>query len=223
MHWVRGAFRPYDYFLLSLRLLEFLFNQLPFANRTNNRTGQLHQDIREGVSPGFRPDDLQLSKQQVAWWEVLKLCWAWDPSMRKSAWLILELLTLFHHEMRVIRSQPIDIPGSAWAIELIRRRLEPSPMHLEGDFTPYSYIEPSPMSTSTRNRDSSKPLSVVMTSRSNSQRDPMIISPNLSGTRISMPMSISPGSVSNLPRTRPQSTKSSVANPSHLKYSILPE
>jgi hypothetical protein len=139
----------------------------------------------------------------------------------------------------------IDIPKHVWEIERsLRQRvldievkledqlahkedkfdytlpgdIGPSPMQL--DFIPQSYVEPSPMSTSTRNRNLSNPPSVLMTSRGNSQHDPMIISPKLSGTQH---MSISPASVSNLQRTRPQSTKSSVANPSHLRHSTLPE
>lgn len=208
----------------------------------------MQDDIRKGVCPGNLPDDLQLSTEVIAWWNVLELCWAWDPNMRKSAEVILELLTIVQDVNR--NAEPINIPKTAWEIERsLRQRIfdievqledqlahkadnfdctlpgdvGTSPMQLEEDFIPHSYIAPSPISTSTRNRDSSKPRSVLMTSLSNSQREPMSISPNLSATRLSMHMSISPASVSNLQRTRPQSTKYSVANPSHLRYSTLPE
>ncbi|KIM30182.1 hypothetical protein M408DRAFT_56274, partial [Serendipita vermifera MAFF 305830] len=63
--------------------LEFIFSQIPYSNRKNNLRGGIYSDIKRGMLPGQRPDDL--SPTSEFYWTLLVECWNLDPSKRPDA------------------------------------------------------------------------------------------------------------------------------------------
>ncbi|KIM30187.1 hypothetical protein M408DRAFT_56231, partial [Serendipita vermifera MAFF 305830] len=63
--------------------LEFIFLQMPYSNRKNNFRGVIYSDIKGGMPPGQRPDDLSASSEYH--WTLLVECWNLDPAKRPNA------------------------------------------------------------------------------------------------------------------------------------------
>lgn len=83
IHWPWGALVYMFMLYLVLILYQFIFLQLPYANRKNNARGNIFLDIRNKVPPARRPSDLHIHFSDL--WNILEECWQIDPSERPSA------------------------------------------------------------------------------------------------------------------------------------------
>lgn len=60
--------------------MQFLFRQPPYSHRKTNKRGEIFADIRAGVPPAVRPDDI--APDIAALWGILEVCWCVNPEMR---------------------------------------------------------------------------------------------------------------------------------------------
>lgn len=102
--------------------LVFIFLQIPYATRENNKFGDISRDIRDGIPPAVQSDSLSTEASHV--WSVLERCWGIVPDMRASTVCILKAL----QQMTPLNSQHnIEFPSPLLPASL------PRELSLEGD------------------------------------------------------------------------------------------
>ncbi|KIM30189.1 hypothetical protein M408DRAFT_22230 [Serendipita vermifera MAFF 305830] len=82
-----------DVYAMGCIGLEFIFLQIPYSKRKNNLRGAIHSDIRRGVPPGQRPDDLSPTSEYH--WTLLVECWNLDPTQRPNSTQLLRRLMVW--------------------------------------------------------------------------------------------------------------------------------
>lgn len=70
--------------------MQFLFRQPPYSHRKTNKRGEIFADIRAGVPPSVRLDDI--APDIAALWDILEVCWSVDPEMRIDSSHLHDLL-----------------------------------------------------------------------------------------------------------------------------------
>ncbi|KIM25259.1 hypothetical protein M408DRAFT_222637 [Serendipita vermifera MAFF 305830] len=87
--------------------LEFVFSQPPYSARKGNYGGAIYADIRAGIPPATRPDDIAHHLDSL--WIYLELCWGPDPDKRPSAAaLSVWLQALLEHSSKPIEEHSLS-------------------------------------------------------------------------------------------------------------------
>ncbi|KIM20552.1 hypothetical protein M408DRAFT_30270 [Serendipita vermifera MAFF 305830] len=89
--------------------LEFLFSQRPYPHRKNNLRGVIYTDIKLGVPPCQRPDDLSPTSEFL--WALFVECWNLDPDKRPDAPELYKRLVAWLERPR--QSSASDVPLSS--------------------------------------------------------------------------------------------------------------
>ena len=70
--------------------MQFLFRQPPYSHRKTNKRGEIFADVRAGIPPAVRPDDM--APDIATLWDILELCWLVKPEMRIDSSHLHDLL-----------------------------------------------------------------------------------------------------------------------------------
>jgi hypothetical protein len=70
--------------------VQFLFGQAPYSHRKTNKRGEIFADVRAGIPPAVRPDEI--APDIATLWDLLELCWLVKPEMRIGSSHLLDLL-----------------------------------------------------------------------------------------------------------------------------------
>ncbi|PVF98961.1 kinase-like protein [Serendipita vermifera] len=85
--------------------LKFLFLKDPYAHRKDNRFGWIFSDIKAGIMPSDKPNDLSLECNEL--WQLIEVCWDRDPTARTTARLARDFLSGFQTEGDIITDLPL--------------------------------------------------------------------------------------------------------------------